>query len=423
MAYALPALPMASLYFPVYVFLAPFYAETVGVSLGALGAVLIAIRLLDGITDPMMGWISDRFPTRFGRRKPWLALATPVIIGSAWALFSPPEGAGIVWFSVSLTVLTLSWTMFLTPYFAWGAEMTGDYADRSRITVVRESIGLMGTIVAALLFGFASDDRAGMGNLALFLAIALPAAVLLALIGMAEPRNYSREPIELRSLFGAIRREPLFIRLLTAYFINGAANALPASLFLFYVNVRLEADGWGEPLIAVYFLTAALAAPFWIWASGRFAKHRVWCWAMVYSTLIFLCVLPLGPGDVLLYAIIVVASGAALGADLSLPTSIQADVVDVDLQRSGQQRTGGFFALWSVATKAAVGLTSGLALVLLQVVGFSAVEPNTPGALWTLTVLYAALPIALKAIAIALMWTWPLDRAAQEALRAEIEAR
>ena len=415
---------MASLYFPVYVFLAPFYAESVGVSLGALGAVLILVRLLDGVTDPMMGWISDRFPTRFGRRKPWRAIATPSIIGAGWALFVPPEGAALIWFTVSLTVLTLSWTMFLTPYFAWGAEMTGDYADRSRITVVRESIGLIGTIVAAVLLGIAADQRGGMLNLALFLATALPVAVLFALMGMAEPKNYSREPIELRSLFGAIRREPLFVRLLVAYFINGAANALPASLFLFFVTVRLEADGWGEPLIAVYFLTAALAAPFWIWASGRFAKHRVWCWAMVYSTLVFLCVIPLGAGDVWLYAVIVVASGAALGADLSLPTSIQADVVDLDQHRSGQQRTGGFFALWSVATKAAVGLTSGLALVILELADFSAAgEGNSAGALWTLTFLYAGLPVILKAIAVAMMWTWPLDRDAQTALRAEIEAR
>ena len=142
---------------------------------------------------------------------------------------------------------------------------------------------------------------------------------------------------------------------------------------------------------------------------------------MLYACAVFACVPLLGPGDVTGFAAICVLTGFALSADLSLPAAIQADVVDVDTADSGAQRTGLFFALWSVATKAALALSGGAALIALDLAGFQAGADNDATALAALTGLYALAPVALKLVAVALMWNFPLDRAAHDALRARIE--
>ncbi|WP_198671166.1 MFS transporter [Oceanibium sediminis] len=421
-AYAAPSLPLAAMYFPVYVFLAEFYASDLGFSLGFIGFAFIAVRLFDAVSDPAMGVLSDRLRTRWGRRRIWLAVGCPLVMLSAWCLFVPPADVGGAWFVGFLFSLTLGWTIMLTPYFAWGAELTGDYAERGRVTVWRDSIGLVGTIMAAILYNAGADAAGGMMLVAAAIVLLLPLSVTWCLWVVPEPRDFSRPSPAPGNLIGVLRGEPLFGRLLLAYFINGAANALPATLFLFFVEYRLEAPGQGGPLLVLYFGAAVAAAPFWTFALKRISKHRLWCLAMIYAAIIFSTALLLGPGDVAAFAVICVLSGAALGADLALPSAMQADLVDLDTARSGQQRTGAFFALWSLATKFALALAGGAALILLEGAGFSANGDNGTTALWSLALLYALAPIVLKMIAVAMMWGFPLDAARQAELRARIEA-
>ncbi len=421
LAYAAPALPLAAMYFPVYVFLAPFYAAEYGLSLALIGTVFLLARVFDAVSDPVIGLMSDRVRTRWGRRRPWLAVGCPVVMVSVWMLFVPADGVGVAGFAGWLFLLTLGWTIMLIPFFTWGAELSGDYAERGRIAIWRESAGLVGTILAAVLYSLGADAAAGMTMVAAFIVVLLPVATALCLRFVPEPRDYSRSRLTLGSVFGVLTGERLFARLLAAYFLNGAANALPSGLFLFFVGQRLGAPDLGGPLLILFFVSAVLAAPLWPWLIGRFSKHRVWCVAMLYNIAVFAGVFALGEGDVAAYAVICVLSGAALGADLSLPAAMQADLVDLDTATSGEQRTGAFFALWSLAQKFALAGAGGSALIVLGWIGFSADGANTEAQLWGLTLLYAAVPIGFKAAAIALMWTFPLDRAAQGELRARIE--
>ncbi len=421
LAYSAPALPLAAMYFPVYVFLAEFYASEFGFSLGFIGAVYLAVRVFDAVSDPAMGAISDRLPTRWGRRRPWLAVGTPLVMVGVWFLFVPPVDPSRAWFATFLFLLTLGWTIILTPWYAWGAEMTGDYAERGRVTIWRDSIGLAGTILAAILYNAGGEGVGGMMFVASLIVLCLPTSVIWCLARVPEPRDFSRAGATAGSLLSVIRAEPLFPRLLGAYFVNGAANALPATLFLFFVEYRLDAPGWGGPLLIVYFGAAVAAAPFWSFMVKHMSKHRLWCWAMIYAAVVFLFALALGPGDVWPFAAICLLSGAALGADLALPTAMQADLVDLDTARTGRQRTGAFFALWSLATKLALAGAGGLALILLEGAGFGANQQNSDFALWALVLLYALAPVVLKSISIRMMWSFPLDAAKQGELRNRIE--
>lgn len=424
-AYAAPAAPLGMLYFPVYVYLPPFYAAQ-GADLQTLGLILLAVRLLDAVTDPAMGILSDRVPLFGQRRRPWLGIACLPILLSAWMLFLPPEGAGAGHFALWLGALTLAWTMALTPYFAWGAEIATGYAARARTAAWRESAGLIGAVLAAGLYAAAGEDAAaGLALVFLALALLLVPATIWAVRGAPEPKDWSRTRLPLRGAWRAILGNAPFRRLLPAYLINGLANGMPAALFLFYTEHVIGAPALAGPLLALYFLAAVVGAPFWSWACTRAPKNRVWAWAMLYACGIFLFALTLGRGDETLFALIAGLSGLALGADLAIPSAIQADAVDADAAEHGEQRTGLYFAIWSVATKAALALSGAGALWALGAAGFSAAPgaSNDPEALRALALLYAGAPVALKLVAVAMMWSFPLDRGAQEALRARIEGR
>ncbi len=411
-AYALPAIALAALYLPLFTYVTPFYVAERGVDLAAIGFAWLAIRLFDALSDPLMGWLSDRTPPRWGRRRVWLAAAVPVILIATWQAFVPPENAGLGHAVFWLALVVVGWTMAQTPYAAWGAELSDDYHGRVHVTAWREAMVLVGTLLTTIVYFVAGGGGEGLRAIAVALVVFLPLSVIVTVLVTPDRAGRSTK----RPTFGegmrALAANAPFRRLLAAWFVNGAANGLPATLFLFFVADRLgdpDAAGW---LIVVYFVSAIAGVPLWGMVSAQIGKHRAWGWAMAYSCVVFSGALFLTTGDIGLFAAVCVLTGLALGADLTLPPAIQADVVELDTRITGAERAGLFFALWQVATKASVALSSGLALVVLGYVGFAAGETNDPTALTTLSWLYAGVPIVLKLIAVAMMWNFPLDRAA-----------
>jgi Na+/melibiose symporter-like transporter len=432
-AYGAPAAALAILLLPPYVFLPAFYTQTLGLPLAWVGYVVILSRIFDAFTDPLIGYLSDRTPMRFGRRKSWILAGTPLAALAVVVLFAPPGQATLGQFAFGIFVLTLAWTMMILPYNAWGAELSGDYDERTRIAGVREGIGLAGTLIAVstptilTVLGY-TDPRVHMAALAvLVIGLMVPTIAWLA-IRVPEPRPLTHARVPLREGLAAIAANAPFRRLIVAYLVNAFANGLPATLFLLFVShVIGAADAYG-PLLLAYFVAGLAAVPFWSWLARRLGKHRTWVVAMTIACGAFAFTpFVVGEGDVVPFLIISIVSGVGFGADLILPSAIQADVVDVDTRISGEQRTGLFFALWGIATKLSFALAAA-SLPILDAAGFDADaftadgrSANGADALFVLTMLYAAVPIAMKLIAMAMMWNFPLDAARQREIRAEIE--
>ena len=199
------------------------------------------------------------------------------------------------------------------------------------------------------------------------------------------------------------------MRLIIAYLLNGVANGLPATLFFLFVGEVLNvghASGW---LLLLYFVAGIVGIPIWLRISKAIGKHRAWAAAMLWASAMFVWAPFLGEGDLLLFTCVCALSGLSLGADMALPASIQADVVDLDWQESGRQRTGLFFALWSMATKLSLALAIGIAFPLLDFIGFEAGGDNEPSALLGLAVLYGFFPVVIKVLATTLVWRFPID--------------
>lgn len=426
-AYALPALPLAALTLPLYIIVPTFYSETLGLSLASVGAALLIVRIFDAVNDPLIGWFADRWRPSMGRRRAMTLAAMPICALGALMVFWPRTDAGTSYLTAWAMVLSIGYTAAVLPLSAWGAELAGDYAERSRVAGFREGFTLVGTLVAiAVPFAIGMESAEGLHGLAV-LGIAVAIGVVLfgaiTVWRVPEPREYSRSRLSLREGLASMANNRPFLRLLTAFLINGLANGIPATLFLYFVSEVLGAPDMRGPLLFIYFLAGVVGVPLALAVSRRFGKHRAWCGAMLFTCAVFAFAPLLGAGDVLLFGCISVLTGLTLGFDLALPSAIQADVIDIDTASSGEQRSGAYFAAWSLATKTALALAVGIAFPTLAWFGFEAgSSSNDATALAALAYIYAWVPIVLKLAAIGLMWNFPLDEAAQRELRRSIEA-
>lgn len=418
--YGLPALPLAVMGVPMYVFLPGFYSETLG--LGAVGAALLVARLWDVVTDPLIGSLGDRLQTRWGRRRPLIAAGTPLLLVSAWALFRPPDDVTLAYLLGWGLAAYLGWTLMALPYTAWGAELSEDYDERSSLTASREGFMIAGTLLAVAwpaVIGAGRADAATLSGLAWVLVIGLPLAVVLCLRYVPEYRLASH-PVGWRAGWLLLRENRPFMRLVAAYVMNGMANGLPASLFTLFVAHVLAARDWTGILLLAYFITGVAALPAWLWLSRHVGKHRAWALSMLWNCLVFAWVPFLGAGDTGLFLAICVLSGVSVAVDMALPAAIQADLVDLDTAAGGGRRTGLYFGIWNVATKLALALAVGVAFPALQWLGFDATDPGSGDGTLALALFYGGLPILFKIGATALVWNFPHDRAAHESTRERV---
>ncbi|ACL72472.1 major facilitator superfamily transport protein [Thioalkalivibrio sulfidiphilus HL-EbGr7] len=423
LAYGLPGLPLAVLGLPLYVFLPAFYAQAFGIGLATVGAVLLVARLFDVITDPLVGHLSDHTRSRFGRRKIWMLAGAPLLLIGVTFLFLPAGSPGTAYLLVFSLITYLGWTLVALPYTAWGAELSPDYHQRSRIAASREGFVIAGTLLAAaapVLLGHGEDTGATLASLALWLWILIPASLLLLLWRVREPERV-RAPVAWSEGWRILLDNAPFKRLLLAYLLNGTANALPATLFLLFVGHVLGAPEMAGLLLLLYFAAGVLSLPLWLRLARVTSKHRTWSLSMLWACAVFLWVPFLSEGQVWAFAVICLLSGLSLGVDLALPSAIQADVVDLDTANGGGERAGVFFGLWGMATKLALALAVGIAFPLLQLAGFDAGAENSASALMWLALLYAGLPVLLKLAATALVWRFPIDAGAHARLRDHLD--
>ncbi len=423
-AYGGLAFPMAAGFIALQVIVPTFYAQALGLSLTAVGGILLVARLWDMITDPVVGFLSDRTPAHWGRRKLWVVASAPLIAGSVWLLFNPPDTVGNSYLLLGAMGIYIAGTMALVPINAWGAELSSNYHQRSRVAGSRVVFGLAGTMVALLLIDNSSNAALQASLTAIAVLVLASLIVTVPIATRCVPDNSLARP-EGNNLRGALRLliEPSpFRRLLLAFLLNGVANAIPATLFLLFVTHVLEAPALAGPVLLLYFLCSAVSVPLWVRIARRYGKHQTWCAAVTLACVFFLGAPFLGAGDTAWYMGIVIGTGLMIGADLALPSAINGDLIEWDAHTNGQRRPGLFFALWGTASKLAFALAVGLIFPLLDVIGFDATGANSAEDVRTLAILYGAPSIAFKLAAVALMLRFPIDEVEHQRLRNALAA-
>ncbi len=400
-AYGALGLPLAFVALPLYVQLPSHYASAFGVPLATLGVLLLAARAFDAVVDPLIGRQVDRWFAHSARRVLAAAVPAAVVVALGFAgLFFPllSTGAGLLAWCAALLVATYGgYSVLSVLHQSWGARLGGDEGQRARIVAWREGFALAGVLVASVL-----PSLAGFGATGVLLALMLALGVWLLAHAPRPPLLPPAAPLPMRLPFA----QAPFRNLLAVYLVNGIASAVPATLVLFFVRDRLQAQAWEPLFLASYFAAGALSMPLWVRAVARLGLAKTWLVAMALAIASFAWASLLDAGDVAGYAAVCVASGIALGADLTLPGALLAGVI----QRAGHagRLEGAYFGWWNCATKLNLALAAGLALPLLELAGYAPGARSAP-ALQALALAYCALPCALKAAAAALLW-WRVIR-------------
>ncbi len=408
-AWSLFAALIAMAGLPIYIHAPKFYVDTYGITLASMGFTLAALRLIDVVQDPVLGWVAEA--TRPHRRL-GVALAVALMVGSLTALFavSPPI-LPLLWFALCLTGLFSGFSFLTICFYAEGVAKAETLGAEGHIRLAgwREAGSLLGVCLAAVapVALVAVADRPFTAFAALFAVLAVVATLVMN--GQWQGRVTTPTPDPL-SLFRPVLADPLSRRLLLIALLNAAPVAVTSTLFLFFVESRLGLPGWEGPLLLLFFLSAALSTPVWSHLARRYSPRPVLVTAMTLAILAFLGALTLGTGDLIPFALICAASGAALGADLTLLPAIFA-------QRLAQTGTpeAAAFGLWSFVSKLSLALAALTILPALDAAGFRTGTDNTPQALWTLTLIYAGLPCVLKVIAIVLLTLTRLPGPTKEA--------
>ena len=403
--YGALALPLAFAGLPVYLHAPDFYATTYGLSLAALGAVLLGLRVVDAVQDPLIGAFSDAFAHR--RKSILLAGAFLLLAGFA-GLFNPPvlSGTGhLAWFAVNVFVCTTGFSIMSINYQALGALWPASSPDRTRITGTREALGLVGILAASVL---PSVLRNRYDAAAAFQVVTLVLAVLLVVGGLLFLRWYARHSgtaAKAPSLatapsvatapggFRDLLRDGWARRFYGIYFISNFASAIPAVLVLFYIRDRLAAETWTGLFLLVYFLSGAVSMPVWQRVARRVGTARAWGISMVVAVITFVWAFSLGAGDIVPFVIVCVLSGAALGADLSLPPALLADRID---HVEDQAIASRYFSGAAFFAKASFALATGLTLPMLDALGYVPGQPAVAEIGIYLSGVYALVPCAIK---------------------------
>ena len=483
-SYGAPALPLSMAMLPLAVYLTPVYADSdgFGLSLGFVGLMLALSRVFDGVTDPVVGFLSDRIRTRWGRRKPFILIGTPIFFVGVWLLWIPPIeftevsflgftfNSGYPYLLIVLVLMYAGATIKDVPYSAWGAELARGYNERTLVMSWKEGFAVTGSLIGALTPAFIvflgyTKPLDAVFFLTMGIAVVMPLLILNMLIVVPEypVQETTSRRIPLKESFRYVWLNEPYRKLVIIFLFSTIGSAMTNSLSFFFVkHVLLAGDLYGFYL-APYFISQIVAIPLWFMLSRRIGKHRAtmvaifwyafWScfipliamapqdWFTAFELQKMMTFLPDGwiaglnerfagipTGKFAFFIGVMCLKGSAIGALSALPYAMAADVVDLDSSRTGKKQGGAYFSIWTMTRKLAYALGLVVGTSAATYVGFNSLadpikDPNTWNSLLWLACLYSVIPAIFKFVAIPLLWNYPLTEEKLAEVQAEIDSK
>ncbi len=426
-AYSLPGLPIAAMGLPLAVHLPNFYAVEVGLGYGIAGSIFLLTRVLDIFFDPLMGVVSDKVRTRWGRRRVWMVASVPIMMAASVLLFMPSPGVSWQLTTAALVLLFIGWTMLTITHLAWGGELSGDYHERSRITASREAayiIGMFTVLLLPVIIQSQGGDRfAQIAAFGWYVILTLPIGVGIAVLTIKE-RNVPPEPhLPLAVALKAIATNKPLRYVLVCDLIAGLSTGTVATLFIAMTTVGLELGKQANVLLLIYFAMGVVFIPPMVWVSRRLGKHQTLAYSSLVNAILIPCLFLLPKGEFWPAAVLWTLFGLNMGVGPFLFRAIMADVADHDHVETGQARAGVYFALLALTNKAGYSIAIGFTFWTLAAIGFQEKAANSPDVVNAMMLLYVVPPTIVSALVAIVMWRFPLDETKQRELRAIIEER
>ncbi len=440
-AFGAPAVGAGYMYLLLALYVMKFSTDVLLIAPAIMGLIFSVSRIWDAISDPLVGYLSDRTTTSLGRRRTWILFSfVPIAIGF-YAVFAPPvslSGDALTWWmAASIIGFYSAMTIFFVPHMALGAELSNDYHERSRLFGLRHAFYTVGSILSLgtmmlLLneeFREGGDVRAMAEEYALYAIIAMSVLVLYAVVNLRErPEFQGRLNSSPTSAFRDVWQNPHARLLVIVTFIENVGSSAIAVLTLYVTQYVVGAPLSAPFIILAYMLPSTASVPMWLPLSRRFGKIRVWMVGMALYGLAFggMFFLPfMETVDARLTLIIVMAAfaGLAAGCGGTIGPSVQGDVIDYDEYKTGERKEGSYFAVWNFTYKSALGVMLLLTGFVLEASGFVPNQPQTMTVQIAMVSLYGALPLLCYAIGVVLFSRFKLTEQEYSVIRAELDRR
>ena len=416
-------------------YFAIFLTDVVGIAPATAAAAIFIGRTWDYINDPIIGQLSDRTRTRWGRRRPFLLFgALPFALMYILMWYRPPIASQVglaAYYALAYVLFDTAATFVYMPFYALTPELTSNYDERTALTTYRMFFSIAGALVAftvpLLIVGTFQPQNAPhvllMG--AIFAAVSA-APLLLVFFGTRERQEYSEQaaPGVRESLRAAVKNKP-FIFGVVIFLLTWTCMDILEVTLLYFIKYVLQREAQSDLFMAVIFVTAMGVLPFWEWLSRRWNKRLAYSAGVAFWAVVQIVLILLGPASPLpLILGLCVLAGIGVSAAHVLPWSILPDAVEWDEWQTGERHEGLFYSLVTLSQKVASSIAIPLVLLMLQATGYvpaAAVQP--PGAVLGIRLAIGPVPAVMLTIGIIFALRYPLSRESHQRVVRELEAR
>jgi len=398
------------------------------------GVTIIVGGAWDAVNDPLIGWLSDRTRTRWGRRRPYLFFGA-VPYGATFALmwWVPPIQSQIIlclYFALVYILFDTAVTLVSCPYDALVPELTLDYDERTSVTSYRAFFSIITGLLAAVGFGLVLESIsnmqvafAGMG--VAFGLIFIP-TILIAFFGTEERKSFRRVPAASfrESLKSVLQNRPwrysLGMHILSWVPVN-IASAVFVYFLVYWINMR---PGQASMVQGVILGSSALFLPLVLWMGRRWEKRTAYIVSITSWLVVMLSILLVPQGATLLAYLIAILTGPGIAAAHALPRAMSADTLDVDQIKSGRRQEGIYAGFEVFARKISTKVVLAGVGPILAFSGYVKNAQTQPyEALLAIRLLLAVVPAVILFLAVVLAWKYPLSRQAHRDVQVQLEER
>jgi GPH family glycoside/pentoside/hexuronide:cation symporter len=412
------------------VYLMKYATDVLLIAPAIMGTLIAAARLWDGVTDPLVGYLSDRTRSGIGRRRVWLyASALPMALGVVMIWAPPGDLTGywlVVWMGVALLVYETASTAYLIPHAALGMELTPNYHERTRLFGYAHMIGFIGSLLGLGILQFmtmADDKRAFAFDMSIVAAVIVFFAVIVTTRFLPERSEYQGRGNEsiVRSIFDVFKNRHARL-LLVVFAIETYGMASIMTLTPYMLTYVFPMEALLVAVMATYAVPQVVFTPFWMWLARKVGKQRAWTGALLLSSVPFIGYYLLSePGMV--FWVLTFFTGFLAGCGAVVQPAIQADVIDYDELTTHDRKEGAYLAVWNLVRKCSASLCALITGLMLQYAGF---EPNVEQSADTRQIIqatFALLPAASYLVGGLLFARFAFNEVEHRAARQVIEER
>ena len=419
----------------VGVYFAIFLTDVVGVTPAVAAIAIFVGRTWDYINDPLVGYISDRTRTRWGRRRPYLLFGS-IPFGLAFTLlwWRPPLEGTIplaIYYAFVYVLFDTAATFAYMPFFALTPELTFDYDERTALSTYRMFFSILGSLVAftvplAIIGALVPENAPNVFRMGVIFAVISVLPLWLTFGGTRERKELmaTTQPNLIKSLKAAVKNRPFVFSAMIFLFTWASMDILQATL-LYFIKYGVKREAQSDLVMGVIFVTAIFALPFWQWVSKHWDKRLAYISGVAFWAVVQLTIVTLTPSTSLQIIIgLCLLAGIGVSAAHVLPWSIIPDAVEWDEWKTGERHEGVFYSLITLIQKIASSIAIPLTLMVLDVTGYIPNAPQQPPtAILGIRIAAGAIPALLLCMGILFAAAYPLRREEHAKLVQELSAR